>query len=106
MRISAKMRSKSTSIGCASGLTGPGPASRPSAALDTCLTSKVPIKPAAPDPGLDDRHALGWFERLVPQDSLARRLVRRLLPALFILIAIDMLATWFMTGMIRPQPWL
>lgn len=61
--------------------------------------------PAAPDPGQDGQ-ALGLFERLMPQDSLARRLVRRLLPALFLLIAIDLLATWFMTGMIRPQPWL
>ncbi|HET8597295.1 MAG TPA: ATP-binding protein [Castellaniella sp.] len=42
----------------------------------------------------------------MPQDSLARRLVRRLLPAFFILVAIDLLATWFMTGVIRPQPWL
>lgn len=42
----------------------------------------------------------------MPQDSLARRLVRRLLPALFILIAMDLLATWFMTGIIHPQPWL
>jgi len=53
-----------------------------------------------------DRQALGLFERLMPQDSLARRLVRRLLPAFFILVAIDLLATWFMTGVIRPQPWL
>lgn len=65
----------------------------------------MPIKPVAPDPRRD-RNALGLLERLVPQDSLARRLVRRLLPALFILIAIDLLATWSMTGMIRPQPWL
>lgn len=42
----------------------------------------------------------------MPQDSLARRLVRRLLPALFILITIDLLATWFMTRVIQPQPWL
>ncbi|MFT0531326.1 sensor histidine kinase [Castellaniella hirudinis] len=42
----------------------------------------------------------------MPQDSLARRLVRRLLPAFFILVAIDLLATWFMTGVIRPQPWV
>ncbi len=42
----------------------------------------------------------------MPHDSLARRLVQRLLPAFFILVAIDLLATWFMTGMIRPQPWL
>ncbi|HEX7387814.1 MAG TPA: ATP-binding protein [Castellaniella sp.] len=42
----------------------------------------------------------------MPQESLARRLVRRLLPALFILIAMDLLATWFMTGLIHPQPWL
>jgi len=65
----------------------------------------VPIKPAASDPRQDSR-ALGLFGRLMPQDSLARRLVRRLLPALFILIAMDLLATWFMTGLIHPQPWV
>lgn len=42
----------------------------------------------------------------MPRDSLARRLFRRLLPAVLILVAIDLLATWFMTGIIRPQPWL
>ncbi|MGB6241754.1 MAG: ATP-binding protein [Castellaniella sp.] len=42
----------------------------------------------------------------MPQDSLARKLVRRLLPALFILVAIDLLATWFMTSIVGPQPWL
>ena len=52
------------------------------------------------------RAVSGLVERLVPRDSLARRLVRRLLPAFFILVAIDLLATWFMTGVIRPQPWL
>jgi signal transduction histidine kinase len=69
------------------------------------LTSNVPVKSVAPDPRQDSR-ALGLFERLMPQESLARRLVRRLLPALFILIAMDLLATWFMTGLIHPQPWL
>lgn len=53
-----------------------------------------------------DSGARGLVERLIPKDSLARRLVRRLLPAFFILVAIDLLATWFMTGVIRPQPWL
>ena len=48
----------------------------------------------------------GLVERLMPQNSLVRRLVRRLLPAFFILVLIDLLATWFMTGVIRPQPWL
>ncbi|WP_322995354.1 sensor histidine kinase [Castellaniella sp.] len=50
--------------------------------------------------------AIGLLERLIPRDSLARRLVRRLLPAFFILVAIDLLATWVMTDVIRPQPWL
>ena len=62
-----------------------------------------PESTAGPRP---DRGAQGLVERLVPRDSLARRLVRRLLPAFFILVAIDLLATWFMTGVIRPQPWL
>ncbi len=52
------------------------------------------------------RRVRGLVERLIPRDSLARRLVRRLLPAFFIPAAIDLLATWFMTGVIRPQPWL
>ena len=57
------------------------------------------------DPGHSTGIA-GLIERLMPRESLARRLVRRLLPAFFILVAIDLLATWFMTGVIRPQPWL
>lgn len=62
-----------------------------------------PESTAGPRP---DSWARGLVERLIPKDSLARRLVRRLLPAFFILVAIDLLATWFMTGVIRPQPWL
>lgn len=53
-----------------------------------------------------DQRPVSVFQRLMPQGSLTRRLVRRLLPAFFILVAIDLLATWFMTGVIRPQPWL
>ncbi len=65
----------------------------------------MPNRSIASDPR-QDRRALGLFEHLMPQDSLARRLVRRLLPAFFILVAIDLLATWFMTGVINPQSWL
>ncbi len=81
-------------------------ASRQYADLAICLISKVRNKPAGTHSQEADHQALGLFERLMPQDSLARRLVRRLLPAFFILVAIDLLATWFMTGVIRPQPWL
>src|SRR5690606_18401669 len=53
-----------------------------------------------------DNQALGLFERMMPQGSLARHLVRRLLPALAIIAVIDLLATWFLTGVIHPQPWV
>ena len=51
-------------------------------------------------------HARGKYETMLLGAATMAPLVRRLLPAFFILVAIDLLATWFMTGVIRPQPWL
>lgn len=42
----------------------------------------------------------------MPRGSLARHLVQRLLPALVILVLIDLVATWFMTRGITANAWL
>lgn len=42
----------------------------------------------------------------MPRGSLARHLVRRLLPALVILVAVDLVATWFMTRGMAMDVWL
>uniref|UniRef100_UPI0033409650 sensor histidine kinase n=1 Tax=Castellaniella defragrans TaxID=75697 RepID=UPI0033409650 len=42
----------------------------------------------------------------MPRGSLARHLVQRLLPALMILVLIDLVATWFMTRGIAANAWL
>ncbi|MFT0546791.1 HAMP domain-containing sensor histidine kinase [Allopusillimonas ginsengisoli] len=43
---------------------------------------------------------------LLPKGSLARHLVWRLLPAVFVLVAIDLTATWLITRKMSLQEWL
>ncbi|MFA5662428.1 sensor histidine kinase [Castellaniella sp.] len=47
------------------------------------------------------RNPMGWLRT----DSLVGRLLRRLFPALLVLIVIDLLATWYMTEVLQPEPW-
>lgn len=44
--------------------------------------------------------------RLIPRGSLARRLVLRLMPAVVVLIVMDVVATWYFTGTISLDEWL
>jgi len=61
----------------------------------------------APAPQPDDvARPAGLFGRLMPRGSLARHLVQRLLPALVILVLIDLVATWFITRGITSNAWL
>ncbi|MFA7436956.1 sensor histidine kinase [Castellaniella sp.] len=59
------------------------------------------MRPDAGPEGLSRLNPRRWLRT----DSLVGRLVRRLLPALFILLIIDLLATWYMTGILQPEPW-
>ncbi len=62
--------------------------------------------PAASGRRDEAARAGGLFGRLMPRGSLARHLVQRLLPALVILVLIDLVATWFMTRGITVNAWL
>lgn len=44
--------------------------------------------------------------RLVPRGSLARHLVVRLMPAVLVLILMDVVVTWYFTGTISLEEWL
>lgn len=44
--------------------------------------------------------------RLVPRGSLARHLVVRLMPAVLVLIMMDVMVTWYFTGTISVEEWL
>src|SRR5690606_2456774 len=44
--------------------------------------------------------------RLVPRGSLARHLVVRLMPAVLVLIMMDVTVTWYFTGTISIEEWL
>lgn len=44
--------------------------------------------------------------RLIPRGSLARHLVLRLMPAVVVLIIMDVIATWYFTGTMSLEEWL
>lgn len=46
------------------------------------------------------------LQRLVPPGSLARHLVIRLMPAVLVLILMDVVVTWYFTGTISLEEWL
>lgn len=46
------------------------------------------------------------LQRLVPPGSLARHLVLRLMPAVLVLILMDVMVTWYFTGTISMEEWL
>lgn len=46
------------------------------------------------------------IERLIPRGSLARHLVLRLMPAVLVLILMDLVVTWYFTGTISLDEWL
>ena len=46
------------------------------------------------------------LQRLVPRGSLARHLVVRLMPAVLVLILMDVVVTWHFTGTISVEEWL
>ncbi|MFA7668321.1 MAG: ATP-binding protein [Burkholderiaceae bacterium] len=46
------------------------------------------------------------FLRLIPRGSLARHLVLRLMPAVLVLILMDVIVTWYFTGTISLDEWL
>lgn len=48
----------------------------------------------------------GLIERLIPRGSLARHLVRRLMPAVLLLVLLDLGVTWIMTIKIDLETWL
>lgn len=47
-----------------------------------------------------------FFQRILPQGSLARHLVVRLFPAVLVLIAVDLCITWIMTQQMSLEEWL
>src|SRR5690606_9095366 len=94
MPTSARTRSKSTSIACGAALKAPVPPSRQCAVSATCWKRmKSPPKPSR-------------LQRLVPPGSLARHLVIRLMPAVLVLILMDVVVTWYFTGTISLEEWL
>lgn len=46
------------------------------------------------------------LERLMPRGSLARHLVVRLMPAVLVLILMDVVVTWYFTGTMSIEEWL
>jgi len=46
------------------------------------------------------------IQRLAPRGSLARHLVVRLMPAVLVLILMDVVVTWYFTGTISVEEWL
>ncbi|NLC35409.1 MAG: sensor histidine kinase, partial [Alcaligenaceae bacterium] len=46
------------------------------------------------------------FERLMPRGSLARHLLVRLMPAVLVLILMDVVVTWYFTGTMSVEEWL
>src|SRR3546814_9580045 len=96
MQTSAKTLWKSTSIACASDWMAPARAFRRFGDSVICLIPTVPIET---QPG-------GLIERLVPRGSLARHLVRRLMPAVLLLVMLDLGVTWIMTIKINLETWL
>ncbi len=53
-----------------------------------------------------DTGAWRWWATLMPQDSLARHLVLRLLPAVVLLVILDVSVTWVMTQKMSLEDWL
>lgn len=52
------------------------------------------------------RRLASRIARLVPRGSLARRLVVRMMPAVLVLIFMDVVVTWYFTGTISLDEWL
>jgi len=50
--------------------------------------------------------SLSRIQRLMPRGSLARHLVLRLMPAVLVLILMDVVVTWYLTGTISLEEWL
>src|SRR5690606_32058412 len=50
--------------------------------------------------------ASNLLQRQVPRGSLARHLVLRLMPAVLVLILMDVMVTWYFTGTISREEWL
>lgn len=69
------------------------PVSRRCEASAICSTPIVPSKP-------------GVLKQWMPRGSLARHLVQRLLPAVVILVLLDLTITWVMTSKINLESWL
>lgn len=63
----------------------------------------------AEEAGAGGGHGAGMaqrIERLIPRGSLARHLVLRLMPAVLVLILMDLVVTWYFTGTISLNEWL